>query len=107
MVRSGPGAGVSLYAITNMNRYAVTGRSARNACCGTMLVHVALICPMLVRLFPLSLGRSAGLRILDDLSLGHSTEDGALNGGRNALCMTEFLTEDGTLDGGRGRSSQY
>ena len=67
MGRSGPGAGVSLSAIANTNQYAVAERRARNARCRTLLVRVAIICPTLVRLFPLSLGRSADLRILDAL----------------------------------------
>ena len=65
--RSGPGAGVSLSDIANTKRYAVAGRRDRNARCRTLLVRVALLCPTLVRLFPLSLGRSAGIRINDAL----------------------------------------
>ena len=34
------------------------------------------------------------------LSIFRSTEDGALDGGRNALRRTERSTEDGTFDGG-------
>ena len=67
MGRNGPGAGVSLSVITNTKRYTVAGRKACNSCCRTLLVRVALPCPTLVRLFPLSLGRSAGLSILDAL----------------------------------------
>ena len=48
---SGPGAGVSLPAIANSKRDAVAGHRDRNACYRTLLVHVALICLMLVRLF--------------------------------------------------------
>ena len=65
--RSGPSAGMYLSAITNTKRYAVKGCRARDARCRTLLVRVSLLCPTLVRLFPLSLGRSAGLRIIDAL----------------------------------------
>ena len=64
---SGPGTGMSLSAIANTNRYAVARRRARNARCRTLLMRVALLCPTLVRLSPLSLGRSVGIRILDAL----------------------------------------
>ena len=64
---SGPGACVYLSAIANTKRYAVAGRRARSACCRALLVRVALLFPDLVRLFPLSLGRSDGLKILDAL----------------------------------------
>ena len=53
--KSGLGAGVYLSTIAYTKRYAVTGIRAWNAHCRTLLVRVALICPMLVRLFPLSL----------------------------------------------------
>ena len=62
--RSGPGAGMYLSAIANTKWYAVAGRRARNDCCRTLLVRVSLLCPTLVHLFLLSLGRSAGLRII-------------------------------------------
>ena len=65
--RIGPGAGMSLSAIANTKQYAVAGCRSWNARCRTLLVHVALLCPTLVRLFPLSLGQGAGLRILDAL----------------------------------------
>ena len=67
MGRSGPGTGMSLSAIANTKRYAVSGRRTRNACCRTLLVCVSLIFTALVRLFPLSLGQSSGLSILDAL----------------------------------------
>ena len=67
MDRSGPGAGMSLSVIANSKRYAVAGRRAWNARYRTLLVHVALLCPTLVRLFPLSLGRNARLSIIDAL----------------------------------------
>ena len=67
MGRSGPGAGVSLSAIANTKRYTVAGCRDRNARCRTLLVRVPILCPTLVRLFPLSLGRSSGIRILDAL----------------------------------------
>ena len=65
--QSGPGVGVYLSAIDHTKRYAVTGCRARNARCRTLLVRVPILCPTRVRLFPLSLGRSAGIRILDAL----------------------------------------
>ena len=64
---SGPGYGVSLSTIGNTKRYAVAGRRAWDACCRTLLVRIALLCLMLVRLFPLYLGRRAGLRIIEAL----------------------------------------
>ena len=63
--QSGPGAGVYLSAIANTKRYTVAGQSAWRARCRTMLVRISLPCPTLVGLFPLPLGRSAGLRILN------------------------------------------
>ena len=65
--QSGPGAGVSLSTIANTKRFAVTGRRSRNACCRTLLVRVAPLCLTLVLLFPLSVGWSAGINIIDAL----------------------------------------
>ena len=62
-----PGTDVSLSALDNSKRYAVAGCSAWNARYRTLLVCVALLCPTLVRLFLLSMGRSNGLRIPDAL----------------------------------------
>ena len=64
---SGPGADVSLSTIDNTRRYAVAGCRGWNAHCSILFVRVALICPTMVHLFPLSMGCSAGLRILDAL----------------------------------------
>ena len=63
----GPGDGVSLSAIVNSKLYAVAGRRDQNSLCRTLLMRVAFLCPTLVRFFLLSLGWSAGLRILDGL----------------------------------------
>ena len=62
-----PGAGVSLSAINNSKQYAVVGRRVWNARYRTLLVHFDILCLTLVRLFPLSLGRDARLRIIDAL----------------------------------------
>ena len=67
MGQSGPGAGVSFSAIANSERYAVSGCRAWNTRYRTLLVHVALLCLMLVRLFPLSLVQNAHLRIINAL----------------------------------------
>ena len=53
--KSGLGAGVYLSAIANTKRYAVTGIRDWNARCRTLLVRVALLPPLLVRLFLMSL----------------------------------------------------
>ena len=107
MGRSGPGAGVSLSAIANSKRYAVVGRRDWKARYRTLLVHVALLCPTLVRLFSAVPGTERSSRDYQcSLSICHSTDNVALDGGRNSLCRAERSTEDGTFDRGRGRSSQ-
>ena len=63
--QSSPGAGVSLSAIANTKRHMIARCRAHNARCRTLLVLIALLCPTLVRLFPLSLGQISGLRVLD------------------------------------------
>ena len=64
---SGPGAVISLSTIYNSKRYAVAGRRTQNARYRTLFVHVALLCPTRVRLFPLSLGLNARLSITNAL----------------------------------------
>ena len=54
--QSGFGAGVSLSTIAHSKRYAVAGRRDRNDRYRPLLVHVALLCPTLVRLFSAVLG---------------------------------------------------
>ena len=65
--RRGPGDGVSLSDIANSKRYAVAGHRAQNDHYRTLLVHVVILCLILVRLFPLSLGQNARLRIINAL----------------------------------------